>query len=324
MQIRTMSLLSPVMIGLTTSLFLSSHAMAAESPIYGGPIGGTDIGGAYLPPKPGLYMGTGFVGFTSNRYQDVNGNRVNIDNSFDASSAILGLNYVYDKKVYGGSLASSLQLGYGKRCIRFGQRNCQSGTADAYSDVFFWSKYLGGGVSGDRSLPPLPYGLTVGGGLGVTIPSGTYDKHKSVNTGGNTWIISPNVSFTYLTGPEYSLGGDGTEFSARFFYSMPQKNDATNFDAGDVIDVDWAVTQRYGYWQVGIAGQQAKQIESDRLPNGTRTNSKKFSSGSIGPVVSVFMPSIGSQLKVKAMANYDAKDTFSGYSLVAVLGFKVF
>lgn len=313
----------PAVAGLAAA-FMMPTALAGETSIYGGPIGGTDIGAAYLPPQPGLYMGAGYVGVTSDRYQDVHGNKVPFDTGFDASAGVLGLNYVYDAKVFGGSIASSAQFGYGSRCVRFGQRNCTSGTADIYSDLFFWSKYLGGGVAGNPGLAPLPYGLSVGGGLGVTMPTGRYDKHEPVNTGGNTWIISPNVAVTYLTGPEFSLGGDGTEFSARLFYSMPQKNRATDFDAGTVIDVDWAITERYGNWQVGIAGQQAKQIEDDKLPDGTRTGESKFSSGSVGPVVSVFLPSIGSQLKVKAAANYDAKNTFSGYSLVMVMGWKVF
>lgn len=310
-------------IGLIAMTFIL-NVRAGESPIYGGPIGGTDIGGAYLPPEPGLYMGGGYIGVTSDRYQDVNGHKVPYDTGFDASAVVLGLNYVYPVKVLGGSLASSAQFGYGRRCFRFGERNCDIGTADIYSDLFFWSKYLGGGESGNSTLAPLPYGLTIGGGLGVTIPTGRYDKDKPVNTGGNTWIISPNIAVTYLTGPEYSLGGDGTELSARLFYSMPQKNSATDFDSGTVVNVDWAITERYGNWQVGIAGQQAKQIDSDKLSDGTRTNDSKFSAGSIGPIVSVFVPSIGSQIKVKASANYDAENTFSGYSLVMVMGWKVF
>ncbi|WDU64048.1 transporter [Pseudomonas poae] len=306
------------------AIAIAINANAGETAIYGGPIGGTDIGGAYLPPQPGLYMGAGYIGVTSDRYQDVNGHKVAYDTGFDASAGVVGLNYVYPFKVLGGSLASSAQFGYGRRCVRFGKRNCDIGTADIYSDLFFWSKYLGGGESTTSGLAPLPYGLTVAGGLGVTIPTGRYDKDKPVNTGGNTWIISPNIAATYLTDPKYSLGGDGTELSARLFYSMPQENTATHFDAGTVINVDWAITERYGKWQVGIAGQQAKQIESDKRPDGTRTNASKFSAGSIGPVVSLFVPSIGSQIKIKAGANYDAKNTFSGYSLVMVMGWKVF
>jgi len=315
------------LISLLTGLVLvtlASAAHAAETPIYGGPIGGTDIGAAYLPPQPGLYMGAGYIGITSEDYRDLNGDKVPFDTDFDASAAVVGLNYVYDAKLFGGSIATSAQIGYGRRCIRFGERNCNSGTADIYSDLFFWSKYLGGGVAGSAGLAPLPYGLTIGGGLGITMPTGRYDMQEPVNTGGNTWIVSPNIAASYLTGPEFSLGGDGTELSARLYYSMPQKNTDTDFDAGTVVNLDWAITERYGNWQVGFAGQQAKQIDGDKLPDGTRTNDSKFSSGSVGPVVSVFLPSLGSQLKVKAAANYDAENTFSGYSLVMVMGWKVF
>lgn len=313
----------PALAGLTAA-FIMSTALAGETPIYGGPIGGTDIGAAYLPPQPGLYMGAGYIGVTSDDFRDVNGDKVPLDTGFDASAGVVGFNYVYDAKIFGGSVATSAQFGYGRRCIRFGERHCSSGAADIYSDLFFWSKYLGGGEAGNAGLAPLPYGLTIGGGLGITMPTGSYDKHEPVNTGGNTWIVSPNLAVSYLTGPKYSLGGDGTEFSARLFYSMPQKNHDTDFDAGTVVNLDWAITERYGNWQVGLAGQQAKQIDGDKLPNGLRTNDSKFSSGSVGPVVSVFLPSLGSQLKVKAAANYDAENTFSGYSLVMIMGWKVF
>ncbi|MCC4596997.1 transporter [Xanthomonas campestris pv. phormiicola] len=303
---------------------VAASAHASETPIYGGPIGGTDIGGAYLPPQPGLYLAGVFADAKSDRYYDRNRDRLPIDTTFAANAAVLGALYVYPGTFLGGSLASSAQIGFGQRCLRFGTRSCTSGATDLYTDVVFWSRFLGSaatapGAGGGH----LPYGLVVGGGLGVTAPTGAYSKARSANTGGNIFIVSPNVAATYLTGPNF-LGGDGTEISGRLFYSSPRRNDATGFDAGAVVDLDWALTQRYGNWQVGLTGQQAEQIENDRLADGQRSGALKFSQGTVGPMVAVFVPSIGSFVKVKLTFGYDTKNTFDNTGLYVIVSRKAF
>ena len=302
---------------------ICTSARASETPIYGGPIGGTDIGGAYLPPAPGLYLGGGGLGATSNRYNDRNGKTPDVDTEFDALAGLVGAVYVYPGTVLGGTVATSAQLGFGQRCLRFGERSCNTGLTDIYSDVFFWSRHVG--LAGARpGLNPkhLAYGLVIGAGLGLTVPTGAYSKTRTANTGSNIFIVSPNVAVTYLTGKNF-LGGDGTEISGRFFFSMPQHNHATGFDAGPVVDLDWAITQHYGNWQVGVAGQQAKQVGDDRLPDGQRTGTLKFSQGSIGPVVSVFVPKIKSFVKLKAIIPYDARNTFTSTGIVFVVSRKL-
>lgn len=82
--------------------------------VYGGPIGGTDIRNAYVPPTSGLYIGLADVPGYATQYNGNNGGksttvrRVN----FTYDAAAVSLAYVYPVRPLGLTLSSSVQVGY--------------------------------------------------------------------------------------------------------------------------------------------------------------------------------------------------------------------
>src|SRR3546814_7668600 len=140
-----------------------------------GPIGGTDVGSAFLPP-PGLYGG--LVGAYI-PYGDLRTSAGRYAGSGDMSSGCVGLVYVYDAKLWGGSLASSISAGHAKDCYGLSSapsKTCSSSLTDVYSDLIEWSYFFADERSTNEQagLRPIPYGLAVLVAFGVCFPTGAF------------------------------------------------------------------------------------------------------------------------------------------------------
>lgn len=301
---------------LTTALIgLSNPASASEGLTYGGPRGGTDIGGAYLPAQSGFYGIALLWGAAPNAYY---GNNASTSSTVhlhgDAVVGGLGLLYVYPFQLAGGTLASDVLAIYAIQHLSVnGISKTKYQWGDLYSDLIMWSKYLG-----ERGTNGLPYGLTVKVAYSMQFPTGDYQLNSPTPSSGfNVYRIIPNVAFTYLTGP--NALGDGVEFSSQIFYGMTTENGATHYQSGDTIDVDFAVSERSGRWQYGIAGYYANQIQGDKK-NGTELPSgNKLRVFAIGPVVSYKIPEWKSVIKAKLQVPVYVRNTAHQISAVVTL-----
>lgn len=54
------------------------------------------------------------------------------------------------------------------------------------------------GYERSKTAPWIPYGLNVLLGLGVTFPTGKYDKSEMVNVSANVYDFAPNFALTYV------------------------------------------------------------------------------------------------------------------------------
>jgi len=262
----------------------NSFALQGIAP--SGPIGGTDINQALLPP-PGLYIGLvgGYMDFTG--WIDNDGNK--IDAGDHATISAVGMAYVWDFQVFGGSILSSISSGYQdqKWSIGGSEEDHFYGMIDIYSDIFYWGRFFPSeAFTSQPEGGRVPFGLAIGGGLGMTFPTGTYDDGVANNIGSNVYTISPSISFTYTT-PSL-LGktlGDGTQFSTRIFYNEYTDQDDKNYRNGDIINIDYAVTQIKENWQYGITGAYYFQVQDDEFLDGTTGVENRTRMFSVGPVV---------------------------------------
>ena len=280
-----------------------SPASASEGSVYGGPLGGTDIGNALLPSKAGLYFGIVDVVGPSNKLYNGNGD---VNTSAHANVFVdavgLGLLYVYPFKLLGGNLGTSVQESYQIGHVNLnGQKDKFSGVADIYSDLAEWSKYLGPMFGEGNSIPAgsrLPYGLTVKLAYSMIFPVGRYAADQLYTPGHNDYFFIPNAAFTYLTPP--NRFGSGFEVDGHFFQNFASENGATNYYSGTVSDFDFALTERTNRWQYGIQGYYAVQIQNDTR-NGivVSPGGKRLQLLDIGPLLSYSFPKIGSNIKAK-------------------------
>ena len=114
-----------------------------------------------------------------------------------------------------------------------------------------------------------------------------------------------------------SILADGTEISVRFFWNNYRENPATNYLAGDLLDFEFALTERIGRFQVGVTGFYAFQVEDDELlgvsvpPDGRRL--KNFQ---LGPILNYDMPERMASVKVKAITTLVTENTVESWAVV--------
>lgn len=302
---------------------LWSHgASAVEGPAAAGPIGGSDIRSA-LPAPPGVYGGAVQVFAKSAAFVDGDGKRIPAFRDGKLAKAIAGpfLIYVPETTLWGGSLAIGGFLPFVRQCgnLFTGQdRDCKTGMGDPYVEAN-WSRFFGTWrPSKHANAYPIPEGLAVLVGAGFVAPLGQYDsrdlRSQAISAGTNVWDVSPTVAMTYTTAPWL---GEGTEFSGKFFWNNYFRNAKTDYRTGDVVNLDFAVTEHFGPLQVGLAGTYAKQVEDDTLsgrrapPDGRRAELLQ-----IGGVAAYDFPSLGTSLKLKATTTAHAENTLRYWSVV--------
>jgi hypothetical protein len=295
----------------TVAAILSAGApsLALEGSSAAGPIGGTDIRSAQLPP-PGLYAGNIFLYAKADQFFDDNGNLVSALRALDLMRVRLApfVLYVPDVDVFGGHIGFAAIVPFGPECGHLFDTTptrCIAGFADPYVEIG-WSRYFGTlRPSQFAEAYPVAEGLTIALGVGAVLPFGRYNvidaNVQGLAIGNNIWVLAPTAAFTYVTKP---ILADGTEFSARFYWNNYLINPDTQYQTGTLLDFDFAVTEKIGPLQVGLAGFYSWQVEDDKQfglavpPDGRRARVL-----SLGGVAAYDIPEYAAFLKIKAVAS---------------------
>lgn len=288
---------------------LAPIIMAAEGANYGGPVGGTDIQAAMLPPVSGWYGGVVAGYANGNKFYDKNGDQDrNIHAHISSEVAAAGLLYVYPQQLWGGTLATSLQGSMNKGRISLnGSDQNYKGFGDLYSDLLIWSKYLGDSPAGQP-----PTGLTVKLAYSMVFPTGRYNTSDLYTSGRNVFFFIPNAAATYLT-------KSGLELSGHAFANIASENKATDYDSGTVLNLNFAVSQHVGLWQLGMAGYYAKQVSDDHIDGEVvEPDGRRYSGLAVGPVVSYDIPAWKSNIKFKALAPLQTENSLAANTAYVV------
>ena len=302
--------------------FGCTRVLAVEGPTAAGPIGGTDIRSALLPP-PGFYGGTIQAGAATFDFVDGHGKKIPALKDAHLSKEVGGpfLYYVPDLKVLGGSIGLGGIIPVGNQCghLFIGEENrCAAGVGDPYVEID-WARFFGRyKPSRYAGAYPIPEGLSVMLGLGIVLPAGTFDHTdplvQAESMGTNIWDFAPTIALTYTTPP---LLADGTEFSAKFYWNSYLENPATRYSTGDVLDLDFAVSEHIGRWQVGVAGNYALQVDDDKLA-GIRVppDGRQGAILQLGGVAGYDLPQYAASMKLKATTSLFAENTVTSWSVV--------
>ena len=309
---------------LLTAAFIcaaSAPVFAVEGPSAAGPLGGTDIRSALLPP-PGLYGGIILVGGPAFDFVDGDGHTIPALREALLSKYLAGpfLYYVPNMKVLGGSIGLGGIVPIGSLCghLFIGEpSDCTNGVGDPYVELD-WSRTFGKlRPSKFPGAYPIFQGLTILVGFGVVFPAGTYDAsdptQQALSIGANIWDFAPTVGFTYTTPP---IVAEGTEISFRFYWNNYSENPTTHYWTSDVLDLEFALTERIGRFQLGVTGLYFFQVGDDELfdvpipPDGQRTKNVQ-----LGPILNFDMPDHNSSVKVKALATIFTENTVRSWAV---------
>ena len=288
-------------------------AHAIEGPSGAGPIGGTDIRSAVLPP-PGLYGGMPVLVGHIFDFVGPKGQTIPLLSNAQVTREFAGpfLYYVPETKVLGGSIGWGVEVPFGNQCghLFLGTSDeCSNGLGDPYAEID-WSRYFGKPrPSRFDGAYPILQGLTVLAGFGTVFPAGSYDAstplNKALSIGSNIWDFAP--ALTYTTAP---ILIEGTEISAKFYSNNYLENPETHYLTGQLLDLDFAVTEHVGRFQIGATGFYATQIEDDKRfgvpvpPNGNRGEILQ-----LGGIVAYDLPELNTSMKLKAFTSVFAANT---------------
>lgn len=303
---------------------------AAEGTTAAGPIGGTDVRSAFLP-GPGLYGAIVGVWATSSQIRDGSGDARAGLNAVDITAVSAGAVFLYvpDFKVFGGSVGFLGTVGAGQICGQIVSANpsrCRTDVGDPYVEMF-WSRFFGfTRPSSDKTAPPIKEGLALGAGLGAVLPLGSYDQRiqasNGINIGNNIWDIAPTIALTYTTP---ALIADGTEFSAKMYLNNYLTNPETSYKTGSIVDVDFAVSEHIGRWQIGAAGYYLRQLADDkRFGVPVAPDGRQVEVLSLGPVVTYDIPEAAASVKFKVRSSVFAYNTAMVTTFILGFGKKLY
>jgi hypothetical protein len=288
---------------------------AAEGSTVAGPVGGTDIRSAFHG-SPGLYGAIITGGSSVYQLRDGSGNPRAGLNAVGIDAGVAGTAFVYvpDFKFFDGSFAFLGVAGGGSLCGQItsaNPRRCRTGFGDVYTEAS-WARFFGfTRPSRYEGAAPIREGLAISTGIGAMLPVGLYDPRiqasNGVTVGSNTLDVAPSIAFTYTTPP---LLAEGTEFSSKIYLNNYARNPDTDYRSGKNVNIDFAVSEHIGRWQVGAAGYYLRQFTDDLrggitvAPDGRRSEVL-----SLGGVVNYDIPEHKAAIKFKIRTSMFAYNT---------------
>jgi hypothetical protein len=224
------------------------------------------------------------------------------------SDLVLGI-YETPLKLLGGDYAAGLGLPYvwmevdGKVTGPLGNTMRMRDTANGLGDLAVLPFMLGW-THGDLKYSVL---------LAVYAPSGDYDTGQLANLGKNYWTFEPTVSASWIS---KKIGLEATVFAALDFST---KNDATDYQSGDVFHLELTVAEHLPLGNLGVIGLGANAFYYQQITG----DSSRFSpvlgdfegrTVGVGPVVSFITKVCGQDLvaEVKWLPELDVEKRLKG------------
>ena len=295
---------------------------AIESTAAAGPVGGTDIRSAILPP-PGFYAGS-IQGYAETLdFLDGSGRR--IPNLTDASLGKTGVApFAYaatGPSLFDGAFGFGAILPIYNTCGRLftGTRSrCNVGPGDLYAELD-WGRFFGVlRPSKDPGAYPIAEGLALLVGFGALFPTGRFSNSdplgQALSPGSHVWDFAPSLALTYTSPP---LIGEGTEITGKFFANNYLTNPVTHYHTGTLLDLDFAVSEHLGRVQAGLAGSYAVQVRDDTLHEvSVAPDGRRFEALTVGPVLSYDLPEYAASLKIKALRSVFTVNAPTSYLVI--------
>lgn len=292
-------------------MLAASPVLAEESGLGPYPKGTAGFMSGILPPDSGFYLIDQYYYFNGKAGADVRQGTVQFNINATLNADFLTGLYVTNAKIFGGQYAFNIALAYA--WIDLG----------ASLDTPIGGKSISASTNAlaDTIVTPVLLGWHDGYfnwtvGLSVYVPTGEYSRTQ-LSTGKNYWAFMPSYAITYFD-PK-----SGWDVSTSFTYSTMSENSATDYQSGDILNLDWAIGKHFGpagQWEIGVVGNAQQQIGADR-GNGAKLGPLKAESWGLGPGVNygTKFGSVPVSFGVKWEHDFDAHDTFKGDVVTASL-----
>jgi hypothetical protein len=258
----------------------------------------------YVPPESGVYVSDIYYYYHGSAGADVRNGNIELGVDMTLNADVLMGTYVTDLKILGGTYAFSVAGVYawaniGASVVTPLGTVQISQSQDGFSDSLVAPLILGWHEGNfNWSISTL-----------FLVPTGSYDPHE-LSVGRNIWAFMPQFALTYFN------PANGWDLSAAVTYVTQSNNDATDYQSGDLLHMDWAIGKRFGTglaWEAGIQGNIVEQIGADR-GSGAKLGPFKEQAFGIGPALG-YSTKFGNtpvSLSAKWEHDFDTRNTFKG------------
>jgi hypothetical protein len=171
-----------------------------------------------------------------------------------------------------------------------------------------------GGIS-DSLLSPIILGWDFGNlhwntDLLIYVPTGSYHTTQHLNVGKNIWAFMPQVGVTWFD-PR-----SGWDVSGQLTYVTMTRNDATDYQSGDILHFDWGVGLHFGAkqeWEFGVNGSVMDQLGGDS-GRGAVLGPFKAQSFGVGPAISwhTMVENVPFSFTGKWESDFSSRNTIGG------------
>ncbi|MFO1464684.1 MAG: transporter [bacterium] len=188
---------------------------------------------------------------------------------YDLSAKVLGGQYAFTVSLPVLSLEVDAKVS-GAAGKGISKTDSRTGLGDIYFSPFnlFWRKG----------------NFTYLSSLGIYAPSGAFSVGRLANLGKNYWTFNPYFGF------QYNNHESGLEANSYLGFNFNTENNATNYQSGHEIYLDFTVDKRFkNGFGVGGTGYVFQQITGDG-GSGARLGSFKGRTFGLGPVISLVRP----------------------------------
>ena len=215
--------------------------------------GYTDIFGGILPPVPGFYFRTDAYHYNGSADRIIFNGFAQLGVEEDYTATIAALTYVTPWKILGGTYAVAVVPSMVAMDVDVGIDIPQF-TGPLGQRTFGPFNFRTGDTNlalGDTAFAPLVLGWNAGNfhwnvGVFGFAPTGDYSKKQLANTSLNHWAVMNRIAGTYYN-PK-----TGWQVNGAAIYSVNWENPATDYETGNILNLDGAIVKNFGRWGVGV------------------------------------------------------------------------
>jgi hypothetical protein len=308
---------------LIAALGLNDRADAAE--FGAGPWikGATDIFAGVVPTERGFYSRTDVYHYDGNVDATVFNGRVEVGVEQRFTATLPALTYVTPWKLLGGTvafgvvpsiMAVDVNVGIGLPPITGPLGNTIPGFEFETCDTNL--------ALGDTGLIPIMLGWNEGNfhwsaAMFALAPTGDYSTSQLANASLNRWALMPRLAATYFD-PK-----SGWQVNGVAVYTVNFENDATNYDSGDILNLEGSVVKNFKRVGLGAVGYAMIQTTADSGA-GARLGANESRVYAAGPI---FTYSFGDPrdpltFVAKYFHEFAAERTFEGEVVDVAFSFK--
>ncbi|PAU88081.1 hypothetical protein CK507_05835 [Pseudomonas sp. WN033] len=250
------------------ALAATSHAV--ENGVTNWPNGVNTVLPAMMP-APGETQFYGYtVYYTADKYKDTNGRTAPGKFNLDVYAQAFRLNHTWNYKTDSGiTFTSGAILSGGRNSLDIG---VMDDSRTGLNQLYLTPLYVNWSASSN---------LHFSTGFSGFIPLGDYKKNRLINTTSNYASYVQEFNMTWLPSQEWEVS-----LSPTFTFNF--ENSDTNYDSGDVFNIDYFTGYRPAsspHLQFGLAGHYTKQFTDDRLDGQRVGDGNRLQKFSIGPQV---------------------------------------